>query len=315
MHATLATAPTKWSWYRLTSNGTGHRALWISAEDAWTTNYPNYPHLVSMAISPGTPKPLIRWTNDIPADPALWAFPTMDFDEALGFTVIGNCFGELAIYDSIDSDPTNCCGLGVDFTGQNCVTLPLISLTPVPLNLRLAPRKLIGESAPDRSLVSHWIKDDLPLDRSFWCTDMFCDRYCNWDAWQGNLGDNAWCLNHAFGFPILPIPQAHALYRDDDDTIYVIVRSGNRYLAWNQDFAGHLRSFETPLPQPLHSDSGQLQPYMRPTAFTEVLLQETLFRQEYYESGGRNRWIEHEERGGHPHKNLVDTISLNGWGV
>jgi hypothetical protein len=41
-------------------------------------------------------------------DSPLWEFPSVDFDEALGFTVLGNCFGELTICDHAWSDPSDC---------------------------------------------------------------------------------------------------------------------------------------------------------------------------------------------------------------
>ncbi|KAJ7690117.1 hypothetical protein B0H17DRAFT_595752 [Mycena rosella] len=99
-------------------SGTGERAMWLSVADL---DHPSIhsPHIASMAIDTnpgGTEPPIILWTNDVPEDPAAWAFPVLDFDGALGFTVIGNCFGELAIYDHVGFQPLQCCGLSPDFT-------------------------------------------------------------------------------------------------------------------------------------------------------------------------------------------------------
>ncbi|KAJ7613759.1 hypothetical protein DFH06DRAFT_1369377 [Mycena polygramma] len=86
-------------WYHLRVDGTGRRALWLAVGDP-TAPLVQYPRVCSMSV-PSSPSglvntPILQWTNDLPGDPALWAFPCLDFDEALGFTVLGNCFGELA---------------------------------------------------------------------------------------------------------------------------------------------------------------------------------------------------------------------------
>jgi hypothetical protein len=56
----------------------------------------------------------------------LWAVPVIDFDEALGFTVVGNLFGELVIYDHSGQDPGRCADLAPDFTDQETLVPPLL---------------------------------------------------------------------------------------------------------------------------------------------------------------------------------------------
>ncbi|KAJ7108070.1 hypothetical protein C8R43DRAFT_1243587 [Mycena crocata] len=301
----------KQPWYRLTANGTGRRALWLSAENTFVDRYPNlYPHIVSMAVSSEADTPRLLWTNDLPHDPALWAFPSIDIDESLGYTVIGNCFGELAVYDAVGFDPLGTCGLAPDFTVQTTTLPPLLSLTPIPLDLQLAPRKPFGatESEPDHSVVSHWTKDGLNLDHRLWCTDMICGEYPDWDQWQGNLGDTAWLLHHAYGFPGTVIPQAHTEGWDADNA-YVLLRTGNRYLLFNQKFGEPLGSFPLTLAHPPSVRYAEHQPCLRPTAYTEMLINQRLFAEEFQGRGGRNRWVEQQGRGGRPHKNLVNVFS------
>jgi hypothetical protein len=70
--------------------------------------------------------PRISWINDQPDQPALWGIPVIDFDDALGLTVIGNCFGELAVYDHDGRYPELCGGLATDFTDQPSAIPPLL---------------------------------------------------------------------------------------------------------------------------------------------------------------------------------------------
>ncbi|KAJ7718923.1 hypothetical protein B0H16DRAFT_1608047 [Mycena metata] len=119
---------------------------------------------------------------------------------------------------------------------------------------------------------------------------MLCDLYWDWDMWQGNLGDNAWLLSHGFGFLLPPIPQAHA-FNEDEDKPYVLL------------------PFQLPLPRPLHSRMAERHQYLRPTAFTEILVQNSMFGREH-KMRRRNRWQEQQARGGQPHENLLDTDTI-----
>ncbi|KAJ7447308.1 hypothetical protein B0H11DRAFT_2248371 [Mycena galericulata] len=317
----LAPSPSAWGsvapWYRLVANGTGKRALWLAIGDLYDPAI-NYPHVVSMPIDavPSAPQaPLTLWTNDLPQDPALWAFPTVDFDEALGFTVIGNCFGELAIYDPVDSHPIQCCGLASDFTHQSGPLPPLLPLNSIPLELRATPRPPFGEPEPDPTLISHWSQDDLGLDSRTWKKNWLSgfDSYWRWYTWQGERGDTAWLLQHAYGFPTSFIPQAFARDTDFDD-LHVLVRTGNCYLVFNHgDSEDVVQSF--PLdhllgnldPNRIH---GSRQRCICPTAYTIRDVHVGMFSTEFHRRKGRNRWIEQQQRGGRPHNNLVNTLSV-----
>ncbi|KAJ7123648.1 hypothetical protein C8R44DRAFT_875827 [Mycena epipterygia] len=106
-HDLLATAsPSQWAsealLYHLHVSGTSRRTLCLAVGDRNDPEYkmggcipPSCIHTYCFTII-GTAGPSYPLDAH---DPALWAFPALDFDEALGFTVIGNCFGELAIYD------------------------------------------------------------------------------------------------------------------------------------------------------------------------------------------------------------------------
>ncbi|KAJ7703929.1 hypothetical protein B0H17DRAFT_1175693 [Mycena rosella] len=276
-------------WYHLRANGTGTRALWLTVT-GMCTPHTAYPHLTFMSVfpplAPGLQAPLIDWTNDLPDDPALWAFPALDFDKALGFTVIGNCVGELTIYDHAGSDPIECCGLGHDFTEQSSslpALLPLhltLRADPIPLELRVMPKP--SDPRADHTMVAHWSQDDLGLDGGVWRTDWLSGIYYNWDQRQGVRGDFAGLLDHVYGFPGSLVPQAYAAcpYSSDASDASVVLRAGPRCL---------LYSIERDDP---HA------PCVCPVAYTVAGLYGGLFTQEFHRQGGRNRWVEQRERGG-----------------
>jgi hypothetical protein len=125
-------------WYRLCVGETGRRSLWISATDIAGpqfiyTNVPPHPS--------HSEEPAISWTHDgSPDQPALWALPVLDIDEALGLTVIGNCFGELAIYDHVAGCPEKCTSLALDFTDQQISSsslMPTVSVIHSSARVRL----------------------------------------------------------------------------------------------------------------------------------------------------------------------------------
>ncbi|KAJ6492803.1 hypothetical protein C8R47DRAFT_1012885 [Mycena vitilis] len=296
-------------WYHLCINGTGRRALWVTLADQEN----NYPYLSSLFI-PSSPSGLeentpILWTNNLPHDPALWAFPCLDFDEALGLTVIGNCFGELAVYDCVGDCPTKSCGSTSDLTDKS-IQLPPLSLDPIPLQLCLTPPPPFGNIEPDNILVSHWSQDNLGLDGP-WSTDWFSGLYWRWESWQGNRGDIAWLIENAYGFPTSIIPQAYGEPSWSAD-VDILFRSGGRYFIYTNNEFKSLKSFPMgPLPPPVDLlpgyNNGDHQPCMRPTAYTVANMYATLLTGEFHFDGGRNRWRELSERGGAPHRNLLDT--------
>ncbi|KAJ7911444.1 hypothetical protein B0H13DRAFT_2009453 [Mycena leptocephala] len=141
----------EYSPYRLCIGETGRRSLWVSPLEELTDG----PCLVytSVPILPSdTEMPRISWINDQPDQPALWGIPVIDFDDALGLTVIGNCFGELAVYDHDGRYPELCGGLATDFTDQPSAIPPLLPTIPISLGLSAHP---MAPSEPDPSIHAY----------------------------------------------------------------------------------------------------------------------------------------------------------------
>ncbi|KAJ7613757.1 hypothetical protein DFH06DRAFT_1369375 [Mycena polygramma] len=158
---------------------------------------------------------------------------------------------------------------------------------PIHLHLHLTPPPPFGHLRPDHTLVSRWSQDTLGLELP-WRTDWF-SMYWRWELWQGNPGDIAWVIENTYGFPTSIVPQAygHPPYNDDVDVLF---RSGHRYLVYAINEVDRLKSFPLPLPP---------QTVFRPGS-----------RDEFHYNEGKNRWRELSERGGRPHKNLLDTASV-----
>ncbi|KAJ7816525.1 hypothetical protein B0H14DRAFT_2844671, partial [Mycena olivaceomarginata] len=297
-------------WYRLCVGETGRRSLWISATDIAGpqfiyTNVPPHPS--------HNEEPAISWTHDgSPDQPALWALPVLDIDEALGLTVIGNCFGELAIYDHVGGHPEKCTGLALDFTDQQTSSSSLMPTLPIPLNLSVVPPCFDTPTEPDPSMVPGWSQDDIDLGdvwRKDWVSE-YSRGYVTWDEWQGVPFDFAWILEHAYGFPGKIIPQA---YMDEDLHCFqhVLFRLGNRYLvftgnapmdeqlkSWPVYPATRNRLFKLILAQP--------EVCTRRTAITERIVYKISYNEEMWgeETEKKNRLVEQAERGGRPHENL-----------
>ncbi|KAJ6492755.1 hypothetical protein C8R47DRAFT_1119678, partial [Mycena vitilis] len=259
-------------WYNLTAGGRGQRALLIGV----TGDFKNQdPHLISLDVGSSSSDlefSFITWVNEHSLPRVLWAYPVVDFDDAFGFTVLGNCFGELTIYDTVSADPLNCRGLAADLTVMSMPLPPLVSQTPICLGLPFLPppgpfEKLDPgpESAP--TWVLRWSDEDLThLDPRLWNTDWISGTYSYWYQWRGALGDRAWSLNHAFHFPGTISLQAYGSPYDEDPYGHLILRSGDRFLVHDDV----LRSWAVgPFPdRPLQRLNTLLQPCMRPTAFT-----------------------------------------------
>ncbi|KAJ7653734.1 hypothetical protein DFH06DRAFT_1417351 [Mycena polygramma] len=270
-------------WYNLTAGGRGQRALLIGVTNNWKNQDP---HLISLDVGSGSSNletSVITWVNEHSLPRVLWAYPVVDFDDALGFTVLGNCFGELTIYDTVSSDPLNCCGLAADLTHMSMPLPPLVSQAPIYLGLPPLPppgpfEKFDPgpESAP--TWVSRWSDEDLShLDPRLWNTDWISGTYDCWYQWRGTLGDRAWALNHAFHFPGTISLQAYGSPYDDGPYGHLILRSGNRFLVYDDI----LRSWPIgPFPdRPLERLNTLLQPCMRPTAFTIATVYDNTSRQ------------------------------------
>ncbi|KAJ7746319.1 hypothetical protein B0H16DRAFT_961435 [Mycena metata] len=291
-------------WYRLCIGETGHRALWIATDEDVDECYNNPAHFVYTSVPlllSEMPMPRVTW-NDDTDEPALWALPCVDFDEALGLTVVGNCFGELAIYDHDGRYPERCCNLGADFTNQPLSKEAHLPTVPLKLDLPVAPRREMTDSELNNSVLSQWSKDHLIYPEE-WRTDWLgYDTYWHWDLWHGIQCDFAWLLEHAYGFPGTVIPQAYR-YDLDLGEQHLLFRVGNRYLLFNS--AGtEFRSW--PLSETglfFIPDSG-IESYICRTAVTEysrysiMLASEGMWKH-------RNRWAEMVERGGCPDERFL----------
>ncbi|KAJ7510506.1 hypothetical protein B0H11DRAFT_1191852 [Mycena galericulata] len=295
-------------WYHLCIGETGRRALWISVSDM-----PQPPEFVSIDVPlqlPDTEMPCITWSKDGPDQPALWALPAIDFDDALGLTVLGNCFGEIAIYDHAGNHPEHCGGLGHDFTDQRSLIPPPLPTLPISLGLYVAPRPALSSAGIDHALISGWSKDNLlladswALPRLTWIRDFAAYGYYNWDMWQGLTTDFAWRLEHAYGLPGPVIPQAYA---DDEIRIlqHNLIRLGNRYMVFTPNSDNEVRSWSLNASMG-HLDISNAEPesYTSRTALTEGGMYGRMLRGEIY-GKGRNRWIEQAARGGRPHENTL----------
>ncbi|KAJ7895057.1 hypothetical protein B0H13DRAFT_827934 [Mycena leptocephala] len=247
------------------------------------------------------PRARISWSDD-QDEPALWAFPAVDFDEALGFTVVGNCFGELAIYDHDGRYPERCRGLATNFTFQLNPILPLLPTVPVHLNLPIAPRREMTDSELNESALSQWSQDGLNLDERWRTTWLGYHGYWNWEMWHGIPCDFAWVLEHAYGFPGPIIPQAyeeifhlpaqHLLFRVGDRYFVFIFDSDQQFRSWP---LAPIANFRIP--------DAQAETCMRQTAMTEQTLYNGMRSKELWNE--RNRWVELAGRGGHPDPRLL----------
>ncbi|KAJ7672193.1 hypothetical protein DFH06DRAFT_1319619 [Mycena polygramma] len=280
----------------------GRRSLWISAcqEDFFTP-----PHFVYAGVpSSQTKMPLMPWSNE--EDLALWAFPVVDFDEALGFTVVGNCFGELAIYDHDGRYPERCGALAIDFTDQPSQLLPPLSIRPVDLCLPVAPKRGMSDLELGTSALAQWSKDDLGLELAWRTQWLGYDGYYRWELWHGTPCDYAWELEHAYGFPGPLIPQA---YEEPEYlfTQHVLFRVGNRYFIFLPECDEpdtRFRSWPLARIRGFNVPDAHVETCMRETAFTECFLYRAMQRDEL--DSGRNRWVELTGRGGR-----VDPILLS----
>ncbi|KAK7055946.1 hypothetical protein R3P38DRAFT_2601025 [Favolaschia claudopus] len=302
-------------WYRLCVGESGRRCLWMSASEPGF-QYP--PHFVSASISSGPPDELatiIPWHQAGLEQAAAWALPVFDFDEVLGVTVVGNCFGELAIYDHVGSNSLGSEHLAVDLPhGQWPIAspLPTVRALPVSLNLSSIPRNPENiYTQTDLAVLSQWSHDDIDLG-GMWRTDWWdhdsCSGYCYCDEWQGVLGDFAWKVEHVYGFAGKIIPQA---YMSDEyfSVDRLLCRVGNRYLLYTVPSEMQLLSW------PVYTsnrnrffviEDAKTECYARPTANTERAMYRHMFRMEREGRSRRNRWADLADRGGRVHANLLD---------
>ncbi|KAK7055941.1 hypothetical protein R3P38DRAFT_2498831 [Favolaschia claudopus] len=298
-------------WYRLC--GGRRQCLWLSASEITRRAGPHF-KTAPIPLQPLTEEaPPVAWSQDGPEQPALWALPVFDIDDVLGLTVVGNCFGELSIYDHVGNHPAQSEELTFDLPrGQNPIMtqLPMVS---IPLNLSYAPRNpesMFAEANP--AVLSKWTQDPIDLG-DYWRRDWWdhekCSGYLYCDEWEGLLCDLAWKVEHAYGFAGRIIPQA---WIDDEyhPAQRLLFRIGNRYLVYTAE-AAHNSGMEL-MSWPVYPSNrnrlfnvcdAETERYTRLTATTEAEMYRRLILTEM--DAERNRWAEQAERGGRPHPNLL----------
>ncbi|KAJ6544658.1 hypothetical protein DFH09DRAFT_1367834 [Mycena vulgaris] len=295
-------------WYHICVAETGRRILWMAAPpEDWIVgadsrfNYMSVPLLRSDKKQPPVP-----WNDTDPDRPARWAVPVVDFDDTLGLTVIGNCFGELSIYDHGGSQSLRFRPQHVPL--KQAIRVPylflisielsrLVSSPSMPISLGLvvapSPESSLSDWAP---ITSQWSQDDVELGEQ-WRTDWLSGGYWDWDQWQGAPSDSAWHIEHQYGFPRPTIPQAYA---DDvnNDCQHLLFRAGGRYFVFTRGATPALRSWQR-APPPRHFLVTDAQPEYptRRTAITEADLYNSMSKWEKGWLGTkRDRWAEQEER-------------------
>ncbi|KAJ6451489.1 hypothetical protein C8R47DRAFT_301770 [Mycena vitilis] len=272
--------------YRLCVTENGRRSLWLSIDEQETVHDPHVVYTTIPELPCDTEMPRISWTNNPPDQLALWGTPLIDFDDALGLTVIGNCFGELAVHDQDGRYPERCGGLAMDFTVQPTTALHFLPTMPVSLGLSPNATGASKPEEPDSFVILRWSQDPLILDES-WSTNWLSPYpgYYHWEQWLGVPCDIAWLLEHAYGFPEPAIPQA---FSEDLDNCrqHLLFRSGQR-----EPEIGHF-----------HVQDAQPESEMRRTARTEGNIYRTMFSREihptYPGEVRRNRWEEQAARAG-----------------
>ncbi|KAF7302047.1 hypothetical protein MIND_00771100 [Mycena indigotica] len=292
-------------WYRLSLGQSGRRCLWVSVAGGQKGRYAE-PCLITATLpfssSDSKPLDMISWNPGAADGPALWAFPCIAFDEAIGTTVIGNCFGELAFYDW-DQHSLQCFGLARDLSWAS--PAPLENLLPqIPVSLDTVQAPTVDLSATElEKRTSSWGNDDLHLS-SMWTTDWFRRPFrIQMCLWQGSPSDYAWTLRRAFGFPGQVIPQA-CLEQDLGSTplATLIFRIGRRLFSFSKGDEAQFKSL------PLNDTSGTnrfdlglatVQNTTCRTAITEQTVYDTqLFNEIKSKETPRNRWLELKQRGG-----------------
>ncbi|KAF7332402.1 F-box domain-containing protein [Mycena kentingensis (nom. inval.)] len=302
-------------WYRFCSAPSAQRCIWISADSEGGITSPfSAPRLLlgelSPAHQPTSPLPprTVSLLDRYPGGPALWAFPKIDFDDAIGIIVMGNCFGELAVYD-LDSESSKCFDLARNIFRDGSER-PLPLLPPPPPNSRCIMGPTVNMSPLQvEACTTEWSRDDLqlsPIWRTDWSTR---SGYTHAHQWGGRPGDYAWILANVYGWPGRVVPQA---FLNVDGYQRLFFRVGNRYFdardaeenefaTWPPSYRGerHPSGFVQ-----FHSNRASKLICTRRAAVPELLA----YRFGLSEDEPRDRWLEMQERGG-----CVDLATVRTW--
>ncbi|KAF7292968.1 hypothetical protein MIND_01196000 [Mycena indigotica] len=283
--------------YGLRVGASSMRMLWFSAAEASL----GLLQIFSKQISPiqGDSNVLLLTDLDDPKAPALYGLSVTDFDDVLGLVVVGNCFGEVAVFDlTANTDSVRYPRLTPD-----------LAVRPGPLPQLLASDIInLTTDECDPSLSHHalnWCQDRLDLS-PHWDTTNLADVPFNVWMWHNVPCDHAWLVEHLHGFPGDVLLQAR--HEDlGDETECLIFRVGRRYLLYYNEEEPRFFSWplgttklEGPLPPDYDAPSAQI-----PTCDTARTASIMWRRFQCDEEGStyfprRNRWQELRERGGRP---------------
>ncbi|KAF7307567.1 F-box domain-containing protein [Mycena indigotica] len=195
-------------WYRLCVTPDGTRATWLEAAHPGEEDY-HHPRFLSVLL-PVEPEQVNQnntpqvWEIDPQSDPAIWARPQIKVDETLGLTVVGNCFGELGIYDFAHGTafPSNDLNRVDDSVNGHS-----LSESPIQLSHRRGPRSRMTQ-AEFRDATAHWSQDGI-VDW-IWVNDWYEDRdWARVFRWGEDPGRFGWSIDHEYGFPGEVLLQAY----------------------------------------------------------------------------------------------------------
>nr|GAT53400.1 predicted protein [Mycena chlorophos] len=305
--------------YGLCVGSSGKRVTWISAREAFDlqVDWSRLPLRLYQATVCSIDEEIALSTYTIfnpRDDPALWGVPCRDFDDALGLLVMGDCFGELAVFDYACAGGNKslpCARVSPDLVGDSTNSNYILSQEPIPLNLLSYAYERMPDEEAAASRASRWAHDNLELNSS-WRPAAFSREFdlyfASQHAWEGIPCDRAWMLEHLYGHPgevLLQATQYNNPYGGSYEVI--IFRIGKRYFEYAQEHdrdtsesffswpASTLQPYGPPQddPQPLHRT--------RETA-RSARFAFSVFMTEDKERYSRDRLQEQRDRGGCPFK-------------
>ncbi|KAF7315741.1 RING-type domain-containing protein [Mycena indigotica] len=224
---------------RLGTSQSSTRIVWVSGH-GWIKSGIK-PSLAIFSLTKHSTSALM-WKDENVHAPALWAFSIVDYDDILGLTVVGNHFGELAVYDHV--------GGYAKLVGSSFGAAPVleanrtvisealdecvISGSPFHLDIPFPVTRAMSHAELVSSRAGRWAQDNLDLDPQVWIRTNFTtdtivtkkDRFIDYDTWEGQPGDQGWLLSHMYGLPGEIIPQAFASFHPESiDTTHVYWRN------------------------------------------------------------------------------------------
>ncbi|KAF7292964.1 hypothetical protein MIND_01195600 [Mycena indigotica] len=219
--------------YGLCVGASCQRMLWISAGNAAVRFFRHPLQIFQRSIEPHPDEPSsgIAIFGDLedPDTPALYGLGILDFDEVLGLMVIGDCFGDVTVFDF--STPKNYVAyprLTADMAKPYGSFVSALPSNPVPTASK-----------------TKWGQDHLDLDSSWKVAHPDIILGSVWH-WHGVPGDFAWLVQNMLGFPGEVILQAYRFDTESESEELgtdVILRVGQRYLGYSSHQEPHWYSW------------------------------------------------------------------------